>query len=281
MFYYYIVVLLVALFFYGMLLILKKKIPGISSRMCIFVVLWALSLSFILPLIISIVSPGASLLIIFFLFLLGGFLIVNRVNVSDKQREVRVLRNILSAVYSDTVKGLTLEPEEVVQEVSPVSLDQTGWIMPKEEYPFLLPKNGNDEETGKEVFLLPNKELSCYELFESAFQARQEGKYALAVEKLKLSLAGTADISLKGLIYTELVFLYKEMGKYLEAAGMIQGFISENSAALAPALRRQFTLLVEFLQAVDQLLIKADQPGIPYSKVPRLIKLRAEKMLKE
>ncbi|MEW5921294.1 MAG: hypothetical protein AB1796_10210 [Bacillota bacterium] len=153
--------------------------------------------------------------------------------------------------------------------------------MPKEEYPFLLPKNGNDEETGKEVFLLPNKELSCYELFESAFQARQEGKYALAVEKLKLSLAGTADISLKGLIYTELVFLYKEMGKYLEAAGMIQGFISENSAALAPALRRQFTLLVEFLQAVDQLLIKADQPGIPYSKVPRLIKLRAEKMLKE
>ena len=123
-------------------------------------------------------------------------------------------------------------------------------------------------------------ESSCEENIDSAFQARQQGNYAVAVEKLILSLNATTDISMKGLIYTELAFLYKEMGKYLEAAGMIQGFITEHGAAMPPALYRQFSQLVEFLKAVDQLLITADQPGLPYSKVPRLIKLRAEKILK-
>ncbi len=127
---------------------------------------------------------------------------------------------------------------------------------------------------------MPQQDVSYNELFEVAFQARKEGNYELAVEYLRRSLEGTTDIYLKGLIYTELVFLYKEMGKYLEAAGMIQGFISENGAMLAPALVGQFASLVNYLQALDQLLKKAEQPEIPYSQVPRLIKMRAEKLLK-
>ena len=123
--------------------------------------------------------------------------------------------------------------------------------------------------------------LSCKELIECAFQAREENNYELAVEHLRQSLAGTTDIHLKGLIYTELVFLYKEMGKYLEAAGMIQGYVAENGAVLVPSLKHQFTSMVNYLQTIDQLLKKADKPEIPYSQVPRLIKLRAENLLRE
>ncbi len=128
---------------------------------------------------------------------------------------------------------------------------------------------------------MPNRELTYNELFESAFQARKECNYELAVEILRRSLDGTIDIFLKGLIYTELVFLYKETGKYLEAAEMVKSFISESGAVLAPSLVRQFTSLTNYLQTIDQLLRKAEQPEIPYSQVPRLIKLRAEKLLKE
>ncbi len=126
-----------------------------------------------------------------------------------------------------------------------------------------------------------HRELTYSELFQSAFQARKECNYELAVEILRRALDGTIDILLKGLIYTELVFLYKETGKYLEAAEMIQSYISENGAALAPSLIRQFKSLINYLQTVDQLLKKAEQPEIPYSQVPRLIKLRAEKLLKD
>lgn len=129
---------------------------------------------------------------------------------------------------------------------------------------------------------MPHQDASTYkELIERAFQAREEKKYELAVEHLRQSLAGTTDIHLKGLIYTELVFLYKEMGKYLEAAGMVQGYIAENGAVLAPSLMRQFASMVNYLQTIDQLLKKAEKPEIPYSQVPRLIKLRAENLLRE
>ncbi len=126
------------------------------------------------------------------------------------------------------------------------------------------------------------QDASTYkELIERAFQAREEKNYGLAVEHLRQSLAGSIDIHLKGLIYTELVFLYKEMGKYLEAAGMLQGYVAENGSVLAPSLMHQFTSMINYLQTIDQLLKKADKPEVPYSQVPRLIKLRAENILRE
>ncbi len=281
MLYYYGVVLLVAFFFYGVLLLLKKKIPGLSARLSLYVVLWALILSFSLPLLISVILPGVTFLILLFLFLAGGILILNYTSSDENRRGTEISARIPASVKPQ--QGQDNEAEQPVPSVFPEQVEfpeQAELPGLQGEEPLLMFGSEYVQELEKEVLLLPERVFSTAELIESAFMARQEGNYALAAEKLKLSLAKTTDIAMKGLIYTELTFLYKEMGKYMEAAGMLQSFISENSTVLSPALHRQFTLFVEFLKTVDQLLIKADQPGIPYSKVPRLIKLRAEKILK-
>lgn len=376
MVYYYIFVVFAGLVFYALLLFLKKKIPGLSSRVCLLVVLWALALSFALPGIISVLPPAASLLIIFSLFFAGGFLIVYRTgavtedlteeSVETKSDETtvalpgemqpalaRVTETVETAVWeqeatpltggtvatteqtpllykemetaaaaadyilteaeididtgflaeaaaktfpdetlaSVTSEGPEHEADDFIKQAEDIPAAETETVkaplekevlfFKKYAEPLLLPRGEFNFKSGKEVSLLSQQELPYHELIESAFQAREEGNYELAADKLRQSLEGTADLALKGMIYTELVFLYKEMGKYLEAAGMIQGFISENGAALDPPLVRQFTSLVNYLQTVDQLLKKAEQPGAPYSQVPRLIKLRAEKLLKE
>ena len=83
------------------------------------------------------------------------------------------------------------------------------------------------------------------------------------------------------MIYTEFVFLYKEMGKYLEAAGLIEGFLLENGSSLSASLRHHFKKVVEYLLTIEELLKKAEHPDLPFSQIPHLIKIRAEKVFQE
>ncbi len=287
--------------------------------MCLYVVLWSLILSFLLPGMLGILTPGTSLLLIFFLFLFGGFVIINRVSVSNRREKILAQGDktgstvevggctaaftpsgkeggadekpvpALPLPETETEEDVMVNVEEPMKEVvardteKAAAREVSEAVVLFKEFPapHLLPKESYYLESEKGVFLLPHRVLTYNELFESAFQARKECNYELAVENLRQSLDGTTDIFLKGMIYTELVFLYKEMGKYLEAAGMIQSFVSENGAKLVPSLVRQFGSLVNYLQTIDQILKKAEQPELPYSQVPRLIKLRAEKLLKE
>ena len=296
MLYYYIFTVSVALVFYALLLLIKKKIPETPPLLCLYVVLWALILSFSLPTMLSILTPGYSMSLIFILFLLGGFLIIHRVSVSKIVEVDGSISTFIPSGMEDVPEQASkaeaaaaredaafreAEEKAAPEAEAAVKGTEAAAFLKKFSATPLLIKESKHFESDKGVLLLQQKELSYNELFESAFQAREEGNYESAIDNLRSSLDGITDIFLKGLIYTELVFLYKETGKYLEASGMIQSFVSENGAALAPSLVRHFTSLVNYLQTIDQLLKKAEQPEMPYSQVPRLIKLRAEKLLKE
>ena len=78
-----------------------------------------------------------------------------------------------------------------------------------------------------------------------------------------------------------MVYLYRELGKYLEAAMLLDEYISKNISFLSPSLHSQLEWAVKYLQKTDELLIEAGQPGLPFSKVPQLIKLEAEQALKK
>ena len=153
-------------------------------------------------------------------------------------------------------------------------------ISPLQDDQFLLLSPGSTEQD-KEVSLLTEHEFSFEKLISRAFQAKEEKDYALAAENFKAALSLTGDVSIKGMIYTEFVFIYKEMGKYLEAADLVEKFLSESGSLLSASLRIHFEKVIKYLQTIDELLKKAEHPDPAFSQIPHLIKIRAEKIFQE
>lgn len=128
---------------------------------------------------------------------------------------------------------------------------------------------------------MPEQCFDFQGLINNAFHAKDEKNFSLAVNLFKKALSQTTDVSLKCMIYTEFVFIYKEMGKYLEAAGLIEGFLLENDSSLSHSLRLHFEKVVQHLLVLDELLKKAEHPDLPFSQVPNLIKIKAEKIFQD
>jgi tetratricopeptide (TPR) repeat protein len=242
--YYFFIVLVAAIFFH--FLLLKKALFFGSKLFIFFLVLWVLIVCSLFPGIVSIISPLSALAATVFLAVFGGYII-----------------------YSITAYHKT-------RNITPLLLLPAG----KSDPQLLLPTVTREPEQ-KEELLLPDEKTVLEELINSAFQAKEEKNVTLAIERFQRALDSAEDSSIKGMIYTELVFLYRELGKYMEAAKLMEDFMSKNASFLSPALYSQFKRLVNYLQKLNELLIKAEHPNLPFSQVPHLIKLRAEQVLKE
>lgn len=306
---YYLIVSTIALIFFLFLAWLRKFFQGLSLRLIIMMVFWVYAVSFFLPGLISIIPPLIVFLGVFFLVLLGGYFILEKVSVTTIVEEKAVPGEEKTEEGPEAVKPV--EPEETpetgevslpemtatltakalqVKKVLPVAgkLPTELLALPKELFmlspawqePLFLLLDGSKVQR-KEVISLSNHRADFQGLIDSAFQAKEEKNYPLAVEKFKEALPLAEDVSVKGMIYTEFVFLYKEMGKYLEAAGLIEGFLLENGSSLSASLRHHFKKVVEYLLTIEELLKKAEHPDLPFSQIPHLIKIRAEKVFQE
>jgi hypothetical protein len=249
---YYFFIFTVAIIFFLFLFYLSPLFKG-SARTLVFFVIWVFFVSSLFPGLISLMSPLLAFLTTIFAALLGGHLFSLRLDFNEEKGKTQPL--LLAAGNDEAVPSLTLGSEGV--------------------------NSCCEDSNCKEVFLLPNEEIGYEELINSAFQAKEESNHSVAVELFTLALNRTEDISVKGMICTELVFLHKEMGKYVEASDLMEKFMDENYLLLSPAIIDHFKRLVVYLRTMDQLLEKADHPGLPFSRVPRLIKIRAEKVFKE
>jgi len=316
---YYLVVSIIALIFFLFLAWLRKFFRGLSLKLIALMVLWVYLVSFFLPGLMSFISPVVALSGVLFLVLFGGYFIFEKIIANKFLQEKAILGEdkgeakpepveLLKPVEPEPVQPLEpLEPVEAgkvsvakppafpdqgiteVRKIIPVTgmLPKELLTLPKE---FLLPPAWKEplfllsegiKAQRKEVTLLTENKFDFQGLIDSAFQAKEEKKFPLAVEKFKAALSLTRDVSLKGMIYTEFVFLYKEMGKYLEAAGLIEGFLLENGSSLSASLRRHFEKVVQYLLTIEELLKKAEHPDLPFSQIPHLIKIRAEKIFQE
>lgn len=135
------------------------------------------------------------------------------------------------------------------------------------------------KEMGEVIALVPG-EMTCSDLVKESFNAKEGGGLALSADLLKEALTRTDDISLKSLIYTELTSIYKEMGMYREAVELLEFFLTENYSKVSSHFLKHFKQQILYLQTLDDLLQKTEQPGLPFSSVPRLIKVRAEEVFK-
>lgn len=247
MFVYYFFILLVAIIFFY-LLRLKSTLFFGSKLLIFFLVLWAFIVCCLFPGIASFISPLLALLATVFFAVSGGYVIYS----------ITAYRSMRSA--QNTVPLLLLPPG-------------------KSEEQLLLPTATGENEQREEFLLPAGKDLET--LINSGFKAKEEKNYATAVGLFHRALDFAESGSLKAMIHTELVFLYKEMGQYIKGAKILEDFISNNASFLTPSLHSQFKRLVNYLHELNELLIKAGHPNLPFSKVPQLIKIKAEQALKE
>ncbi len=296
---YYLVLIAIALMFFLFLFGLRKVFSDLSLKLIFILVFWVFLVSSFLPGLMSLMAPLPALLGAFFLIILGSHYIFTKMAAEDGEEMAPATAKVSAVPEQSKPAGESLQ-EEVL---SPPELERQLALQvyepasaapdfPKEllkvpriflhqlerpqEQPYLLAEVIRAQR--KEAALLPEKGLDVKGLIHNAFRAKDEKKFPLAVDILKAALSQTADISLKGMIYTEFVFIYKEMGKYLEAAGLIEGFLLESGSSLSHSLRHHFRKTIQYLHALDDLLKKAGHTDLSFSQVPNLIKIKAEKI---
>ena len=244
MVYYLFIILTAAVFYY--LLLLKKDLFFGSKLLIFLLALWVLVICSLFPGMVSILSPLSALAATVFLAVSGGYLI-----------------------YSITA-------HHKVPKRTPLLLLPAGTNAPQ----LLLPP-ANLEPDRSEAALSSGEEPSLEELINAAFQAKEDNNIALAIERFQGALDYVEDSSIRGMICTELVFLFRERGRYADAARLMEDFLAKNISFLSPALYSQFKRLVSYLQKLNELLIEFEQPNLPFSQVPPHLKLSAEQVLKE
>ncbi|MGI5881799.1 MAG: hypothetical protein ACOX7L_01885 [Dethiobacteria bacterium] len=292
---YYLALSLIAAMFFLLLAWLRRYFLDISLKLILLLVFWVYLISALLPGLMSFMSPVFALPGAFLLILLGSqyiFITFNgksgspstgeqteSVHVEDIQAEKKCFQKALPP----SVRQVAME----VYKPGPIVLSPPlkPLVFPKD--PVHNPAPAREQHSLPvinisvqfEGAVLPAKEdLDFGELISAAFRAKDEKNYLQAANVFKTVLAQDLGISPKSLVYSELVSIYKEMGKYFEAAVLIEEFLSESGSELPRAIRLHFMKIVRYLLNLDRLLRKTGHAGLPFSQVPRAIDVEAEKI---
>lgn len=265
MFLYYPVLLVMALIFY---LFLSRKF-SLTRTGIVIIVFWVFLLSAAFPGFLSFLSLQYSLFLLFFLAFSGGILSYQRV-VKEKPEFRRARGARRPQQKLDSSPALKKEPP-LVEEKKDLVEDEGRAV--------LIQRDLEVSDGRKEALLMDTKEI-VHDIIERAFLAKDSGDENRAIQLFQTVLKKSEDISMKGIILSEMISLHKKQGTYLEGARAIDDFLKREKD-LRPSLEEHFRSLASYLRRLDELLIKAQCPGIPYNQVSAVIRTRAESMLKE
>lgn len=272
-----------------------KKSSHLVARLLIFLTIWGLFAAALLPFVISYVHPLPSVILTLGLALGGGHLIFNLLGVKETGDPPEIL---LPAVKEEQLLAVKLfkeyswnyEKEE--SNAVPKRVKNKGKILDGSAEVIELPGDTVVYEEGcsvkrqdatykREVIALAPEEMSCSNLVKESFNAREEGNLSFSASLLREALTRADDISLKSLICAELTSIYKELGRYRDAVETLEFFLTENYSKVSVNFLEHFKRQVLYLQTLDELLKKSEQPGLPFSSIPGVIKIKAEEVLKE
>jgi len=282
--YYLFIILTAAVFYY--LLLLKKDLFFGSKLLIFLLALWVLVICSLFPGMVSILSPLSALAATVFLAVSGGYLIYSirahhKVLKSTPLLLLPAGTNAPLLLPAGTNASQLLPVAINAPQLLPVVINAPQLLSAVINAPQLLLPPANLEPDSSEVALSSGEEPSLEELINAAFQAKEDNNIALAIERFQSALDYVEDSSIRGMICTELVFLFREHGRYADAAKLMEDFLAKNVSFLSPALYSQFKRLVSYLQKLNELLIELEQPNLPFSQVPPHLKLSAEQALKE
>lgn len=109
----------------------------------------------------------------------------------------------------------------------------------------------------------------------NAFKAKASGDMAEALISFYKALSMSHDKKVKSALALEISAAYQELGQYTQAGMILRSILEQESIVSDITLRNMLQSQLIYLETLAELAIKAGMPNVPYSKMPNLIKLKA------
>lgn len=145
----------------------------------------------------------------------------------------------------------------------------------KETEDFLLKTPSIKEiQFADEYFDLQDKDTVNH-CISSAFKAKTRGDMAEALTYFYKGLRLSHGKKIKSALALEISTAYQELGQYTQAGMILRSVLDQESIVSDSSLRQILLSQLVYLETLAELTIKAGMPNVPYSKMPNLIKLKA------
>lgn len=113
------------------------------------------------------------------------------------------------------------------------------------------------------------------------FDAKTEGKLDLAVRFFLEALELSPPKDLELMLSLDIFAMFREMGQYDRAREVLSRFEKTGYSGLSPSDTEEIKASLKHLDLIQEMLLKANTPNVPYSKVPALIKISAEEKIND
>jgi len=314
---YYLVILifntLFALFFY-----FKVKNTGLSSKAFIFIALFSVLIGAFFPLLVGFFN--LYVVIGINLFAVGiGVLLAAQFEVAPAVERIDVEEHILGPIEEEPVA--TEEPaapaeseaavierevheqEEIVDEEIEEEIEEEYGIEVEEveeetEEPLgqvdqlsalVDDRPLSDDESdrqGENIMSVKGLHVDGnLDLLDSyiqrGFDAKAEGKLDLGIKYFASALELNPPFDLETMMFFDVVAMLKETGQYQKAREFLEEFETEKSTDLSPSIAREIMTNLKYLEILQEMLLKANTPNLPFSMVPALIRMSVEEKVNQ
>ncbi|WP_054695489.1 hypothetical protein [Syntrophomonas palmitatica] len=183
-----------------------------------------------------------------------------------------------SSPVEEQTEPLVEKAEEIIELLPETAAPQPLEILPE---PADLQTDINQVNINEEPFIDPqpviNQSSDINSLIDQGFRYKSNGQELRAIDAFNEAWLTTHNLELKYLLTLELLDLYKETGNYSQAE-MTMGLFIE-SGEIKSDIINEIHYQLEYIRLLAAELNRLGMNGLPYSKVPRWIRLEVEHVL--
>ncbi len=201
-----------------------------------------------------------------------------------------IAESTVESVTEDSVEGSVEDivediNEKLPKDISDVEYDDTEpeGLAPSEEQP--PARHVEETEEIKEISREDGDADTVNSYVSAGFKAKAKGDPARAIELFYKALQTEDNVYFTVAMALEISGVYQDLGQYQQAGMIINSVLEQAEITKEPALTQDLQSRLIFLKVLAELLQVAKMPGAPYSKIPNLIKIKANvetaKRLKE
>lgn len=196
--------------------------------------------------------------------------------------EEPVFEEGLSLQYGDEFEGdlplpCGVEATEANTPPQPEQIAEDGLDTRQEDAPF-TPVLGNEEfceELRPDPAVIKADPVTVNEYISAGFEARARGDMTGAAEFFFKALRLNQGQQVSVALVMEVSAVYQELGQYLQAGMILKSVMEQENILNDPNLMQSLQSQLIYLDSLGKLLRMAKMTNAPHSKVPNLIKIKA------
>jgi len=197
--------------------------------------------------------------------------------------EEPVFEERLSLQYGDEFEGYLplqcgVEAKEAITPPRPEQIAEDGLVTCQDDPPF-TPVPGN-EEICEEIrdsdpAVIKADPVTVNDYISAGFEARARGDMTGAAEFFFKALRLNQGQQISVALAMEVSAVYQELGQYLQAGMILKSVMGQEDILHDPNLMQNIQSQLIYLDSLGKLLRMAKMTNAPHSKVPNLIKIKA------